>query len=151
MAGPTITAFTDLGEDIVNLSIMSAPTITLSYASVLGLIFLFLSVNVVRLRASTKISLGFGEDETLEGAVRAHGNFAEYVPFILLLVGMLELQGADEILIRALGGGLIVARLSHAYGLITSSGANFGRAAGAMLTWAILLVASGMGVYVNLG
>lgn len=129
---------------------MSAPEITLTYGSVLGLIFLFLSVNVVRLRASTKTSLGFGEDMTLQGAVRAHANFAEYVPIILILVGMLEFQGANETLIRALGGGLIVARLLHAYGLISSSAPNFSRAAGAMLTWLILLVASGMGLYVNL-
>lgn len=134
----------------MDLSIVSIPKITLTYASVLGLIFLFLSVNVVRLRASTKTSLGFGEDKALESAVRVHANFAEYVPFILILVGMLELQGANDTLIRALGGGLIVARILHAYGLLTNSETSFGRAAGAMLTWVILLVASVMGLYINL-
>lgn len=134
----------------MDLSIVNIPEITLTYASILGLIFLFLSINVVRLRASTKTSLGHGGDTDLEGAARAHGNFAEYVPFILILVGLLELQGANETLIRSLGGGLIVARLLHAYGLISSSLPNFGRAAGAMLTWAVLLVASVMGLYINL-
>lgn len=134
----------------MDLSIVSIPKITLTYASVLGLIFLFLSVNVVRLRVSTKTSLGFGEDEALESAVRVHANFAEYVPFILILVGMLEIQGANDTLIRALGGGLIVARILHAYGLLTNSETSFGRAAGAMLTWVILLVASVMGLYINL-
>ncbi len=43
-----------------------------------------LFVNVVRLRRETKKSIGF-IDKRLERAIRAHANFCETVPFIILL------------------------------------------------------------------
>ena len=55
-------------------------------ASALTLIFIRLSFAVIRLRRANRVGLGSGGNEELERAIRAQGNFAEYVPFGLILI-----------------------------------------------------------------
>lgn len=135
----------------MDLPSFSPPVITLTYASVLGLVFLLMSINVVRHRARAKVDIGYGEDKDLGGVFRAHANFAEYVPLILVILALTEGAGGDDLLLRILGGGLVVARLLHVWGLSSSTGVTPGRFIGTILTWAVLLVASGMGLYIALG
>jgi uncharacterized membrane protein YecN with MAPEG domain len=74
-------------------------------------------------RLSQKLSLGKVQDDgILQRKVRAHGNFAEYVPHGLLFVVALELMKAHVWLVWLLGGTLTVARIAHAYGLIRKYG-----------------------------
>ena len=68
---------------------MSFP-VTTFYASLLGLLFIFLSARVSTNRRRAKVSLGLGEDVGLERANRAQGNFIEYVPIGLILLLLLE-------------------------------------------------------------
>lgn len=121
--------------------------VTLLFASLNGLIFLVLSVLVVRGRTTEKVSIGAGGREKLEVAIRVHGNFAEYVPLALLLMALLELSGAGETLLYILGAVLTVGRLSHAYGLSRSLRPNAFRAGGAMATWIVIGVACFVGLY----
>ena len=67
--------------------------ITLIYAGLLGLLFLLLSFWVVKRRAQFKVMIGEGEAPEMRSAIRAHGNFAEYVPLTLLLMALCELAG----------------------------------------------------------
>lgn len=119
--------------------------ITLASAGILGLIFFGLTANVTRQRVATKVILGDGDGATgtlgLRCAIRAHGNFVEYVPLILILLGGSEAAGAPRLLILCLAVALILARLSHAFGIHLPA-PNPLRAGGAMLTWAVLLVAA---------
>ena len=78
-------------------------TITPIYAAVLGILFCLPSLNVVRARGATKISLGDGGDTVLSRHIRAHGNFVEYVPLSLILILLIEEAGADAIEIRNRG------------------------------------------------
>lgn len=78
----------------------------------------------------------------LQRKVRAHGNFAEYVPQALLLVVALELMQAQGWLVWLLGGTLTIARLTHAYGLITQYGPSLNRAIGFFLTWLVYIIGS---------
>ena len=135
----------------MELPIVTPPVITLTYASVLGLVFVVMSYAVVRQRVRAKILLGFGEDMALAAPYRAHANFAAYVPLTLIVIGLLEMAGADDLLLRLLGGGLVVARLLHAWGLYMSPGTSPGRFLGTLLTWIVLTIASGSGLYVTLG
>ncbi len=121
---------------------MHIPVIVTFYAGLNGLIALVLALLVVRLRVKTKTDLGTGGHLTLEQAIRAHGNFIEYVPIILLLLLLLELCGTRPIVLHALGAALTVGRLLHAWGLHTTPGESAGRAAGIFLTWATLLIAA---------
>ena len=65
------------------------------------------------------MGLGSGGHEDLERAIRAQGNFAEYVPFGLILIACLELNGAPMWLVLIPGVALIVGRLIHAKGINT--------------------------------
>lgn len=78
----------------------------------------------------------------LQRKVRAHGNFAEYVPHALLLIVALELMQVQTWLVWLLGSSLTIARIAHAYGLITKYGPSIGRAAGFFLTWFVYIIGS---------
>lgn len=67
--------------------------ITSIIAAVLTIIFVKLSFAVIGLRKKNMVGLGSGGHEDLERAIRAQGNFAEYVPFGMILIACLELNG----------------------------------------------------------
>ena len=91
--------------------------ITSIIASALTLIFIKLSFAVIALRRKKKVGLGNGGHEELERAIRAQGNFAEYVPFGIILIACLELNGAPWWLVVITGITLIMGRLIHAVGI----------------------------------
>lgn len=91
--------------------------ITAIIASVLTIIFIKLSFAVIALRRKNQVGLGSGGHDDLERAIRAQGNFAEYVPFGIILIACLELNGAPWFLVALPGIALIVGRLIHAKGI----------------------------------
>jgi hypothetical protein len=91
--------------------------VTALIASVLTVIFIKLSFAVIGLRRKNKVGLGSGGHDDLERAIRAQGNFAEYVPFGILLIACLELNGAPWWLVALPGASLIMGRLIHAAGI----------------------------------
>jgi len=113
------------------------PTITPFYAGLLGLMSIALAFMAGRLRGSAKISIGDGGNTELLLAMRRHANFVEYVPLALI-----EMRGAPALAIHLLGGGLLVARASHAIGLDAESMQGDARAIGAVGTMLVTLVAS---------
>jgi uncharacterized protein len=121
------------------------------YAGLNALIGLVLAVLVTRQRIETRTEIGSGTSPGLERAIRAHANFIEYVPLILLLLLLLALGGVPAFWLHGLGIALTVARLLHGWGLSTSSGRSFGRATGAALTWLVMLVALIVAIWIGLG
>ena len=91
--------------------------ITSLYASFLALLFVGLSVRTLRLRRRLKISIGDGGNQMMLRAMRVHSNFAEYVPMSLLMIFLVENQGAIPFFIHFLGAILLLGRASHAYGI----------------------------------
>ncbi len=83
----------------------------------------------------------------LQRTVRAHGNFAEYVPHGLLMIIALELMQAPTWLLWLLGSSLTIARIAHAYGLITKYGPSISRATGFFLTWFVYIIGSAACLY----
>ena len=86
-------------------------------ASALAIIFVKLSFAVIGLRRKNKVGLGSGGYDDLERAIRAQGNFAEYVPMGLILIACLELNGVPWWLVILPGITLIIGRLIHAKGI----------------------------------
>ena len=86
-------------------------------AAILTIIFVKLSFAVICLRRKNKVGLGSGGYDDLERAIRAQGNFAEYVPIGLILIACLELNGAPWWLVILPGIALIIGRLIHAKGI----------------------------------
>ena len=91
------------------------------YAVLLGAIYLFLSINVIKARRAAKVSLMDGDDPNLIKAIRTHGNFIEYVPFCLLLLIMAEANNGDKFPLHVLGAILLISRLLHPLALHLSS------------------------------
>lgn len=91
--------------------------VTSIIAATLTIIFVKLSFAVIGLRRKNRIGLGSGGHEDLERAIRAQGNFAEYVPFGIILIACLELNGAPWWLVAIPGITLIIGRLIHAVGI----------------------------------
>ena len=106
----------------------------------LGLMLL-LGINVSRMRFKTGVIAGTGDNAALERAIRAHGNNFEYVPG--LLVGMLLLAALQTPawLLHTVGGGLFLARILQADGMLRpTEGPPITRAAGNLLTWLLYVV-----------
>lgn len=96
---------------------MHVPTITANYLAVLALIYAALALEVIRLRRSSDATFSDGGNENLRSAIRAHGNFMEYVPIITLMVALLEMSGASPSRIHLLMGALVLSRLLHPLGM----------------------------------
>ena len=94
---------------------MIFPATTAFYAGLFALIYVGLSGWVVASRGSSGVMEG-GEG-TLLKRVRSQGNFAEYVPFALLVIALLEADGAGHGFVQVLLIVLLVARIIHPIGL----------------------------------
>ena len=99
-------------------------SVTAFFAGVLGLMFMGLSALVIMARGEAQATLGDGDHEELKRRIRAHGNFAEYVPFALLLMGMAELGGTGKLIVIFMGAALVLARISHAYNILIAEAKN---------------------------
>ncbi len=115
---------------------------TALYASLLALLFLFLSVRTVTLRGKLRIALGDRGNPAMARAMRTHANFAEYVPFALLLMYILERHTDSHWWIHALGLLLLVGRICHALGFGREPEIFQLRAVGASLTFLVIVVAA---------
>lgn len=115
--------------------------ITPTYAALLAFVFVGLSVHTIKQRRRYQVALGDGEKPELMRAMRAHANFAEYVPLALVLVWMAEAVAYPGWVIHALGVTLLVGRLSHAYGITQTNENFFFRVFGMSLTFLVLLTA----------
>lgn len=123
-------------------------TVTLGYAGALGLWFLVLSVRVILGRVGPgNPSLGDGGKTEMLRRIRGHGNFAEYVPLVLAMIGFLELSGEPKWIIHALGASLLAGRLLHGYAFSFTENNPFGRTGGVVLTLVCLFAASSLCLY----
>lgn len=87
------------------------------YACALALWAGWLGASVSIMRAKTGISILHGEDMALAEKIRKHGNFTEVVPLALILMAIVELNGASTTWLHAIGGLLLVSRLVHPFGI----------------------------------
>ncbi len=123
-------------------------TVTLLTAGVCGLIFLFLSWRVVQVRQIAGVSIGDGGDALLLARIRAHANFAEYVPICLILIAAIEITvERPPLLLWIAAAALLLVRLSHAIGM-ARNGANLFRVAGIVGTWVVMIGLSLGAIYV---
>lgn len=125
---------------------VAMPVVTLLVAGLHGLLLLALLWPIVALRRGRKVGLGDGGDPGLQRRIRVHANFIENVPFVLVLLALLELGGLRREMVAALGGVLLVARVLHAIGLGRSAGYSFGRFWGTALTWLVILSGSAIAI-----
>ena len=116
--------------------------ITPIYAAILALVYVYLAFRVIRNRRAAKVALGTGGDAALERAIRVHGNFAEYVPITLLLLLLLELQGAPRLSVVVIGMVFVAGRGAHAWGLSRDPEDLRFRTTGMAITFATIITTS---------
>jgi len=117
--------------------------ITGYYAAALAVMYVALAFWVIRQRFRLRVGLGDGQQPDLIKAIRVHGNFAEYVPLLLLMLFFVEQAHAPIWQLHALGGLILGGRLLHAIGLFRSSGTSVPRFLGMISTFSALLLAAG--------
>jgi hypothetical protein len=119
---------------------MIALPITSAVAAGLAIIMLPLTLLIsMRRKSLGNVVFGDGDDKVLRRRIRAFGNFVEYAPFCLLLLALMELQGAPSTWLWAVGGLLAAGRAVHAIGMLfVESPAP--RGVGMIATYAAVLI-----------
>ncbi len=118
---------------------MIAGPVSFLYAGLLGLLLIVLSAQVVRARLRFRVGIGAGTEQGMQQAIRVQANFAEYVPFAVLLLVIAEIQGLPVAAIHGAGILLLASRVLHAIGLSQRPGRSFGRFYGTAGTWLVIL------------
>ena len=116
--------------------------ITLTAAGAAALINFWLAMRVGRIRTSNKILMGDGGNESLIAAMRAQANFVEYTPFIVILIGLIEMAAGTSIWLWIVMAVYLLGRVAHGLGMTDSL--PRGRMIGTIITFLTLL---GLAVY----
>jgi uncharacterized membrane protein YecN with MAPEG domain len=116
--------------------------ITLTTASLLAVLCLILAIRASMGRVKNNVLMGDGGNADMVMRMRTHANFTEYVPLLLVLMGLLELAGGSRMVLTIFGAALVLARVAHAVGMARPA-PSYLRAGGALVTF-LLLLAGGL-------
>jgi uncharacterized membrane protein YecN with MAPEG domain len=127
--------------------------ITLTMAAGAALVNIWLMMRCGKARTTAKVSIGDGGDDFLIRRMRAHANFVESTPFVLILIASIEASQGSPGWLWYVGLAFIFGRLAHGLGM---DGGTFekGRMVGTMITFLSLLGLAGYAlwsVYSKLG
>lgn len=110
------------------------------YIAANALIMFALALNVgLRRGAQSQLQPGDMGDAMLTRAIRAHANFSEFAPLVLLLLLSLALLGTTNQLLHFYGILFTAARVSHALGMMRDKHPNSLRFIGNLITGLALL------------
>ena len=118
--------------------------ITTLYVFPLAVIFFILWISVTSTRSGLNCAIGDAGNMELLLKIRRHGNFIEWVPFVLILMILAEAQGAGALWLHIAGALLVIGRIAHPFGLKIDNAAHPLRIVGNstnLLAMAILVVA----------
>lgn len=87
--------------------------VTILYGSLSIAVTILLALNVSLHRMRHKVLAGDPVPDGLFRKVRAHGNSAEWLAVMVLLLAFLELQGVSSSALHLLGGAMVIARVFH--------------------------------------
>ncbi|TAL66488.1 MAG: glutathione S-transferase [Legionella sp.] len=92
--------------------------ITTLTSSILAGVYVAMSIKVIQLRRTYRVSVGADGHKDLEMLIRAHGNFSEYVPLTLILLLCAEANNIHWIPLLIIALLFLAGRLFHAYAFI---------------------------------
>lgn len=97
---------------------------TLQITSILtglfSLLMVVLSLQVSMRRREKNVSVGDAGDRMLQRRIRAHGNFIEYAPLMVLAVAVMEYNAGARWLVALIALVFLVSRVLHAIGILYS-------------------------------
>ncbi len=82
-----------------------------------AMLLIKLSLDVVKLRTQYRVAYGDGGFYELQTAIRVHGNAVEYIPIGLVLLVIVEMNGAPNWSLHLCGLMLMTGRIMHSLGL----------------------------------
>jgi uncharacterized protein len=123
---------------------MTMLPVALAAAGAAAILNIWLGVRIGRTRVAEKVLIGDGGNQKLIARMRAHLNFAEYTPIVLILIALVELATGTTTWLWAVAALYIVGRILHPFGM---DGWMPGRTIGVAIT---LLTLLGLGVYAAL-
>lgn len=118
---------------------MTSLPVTSLYTAIAALLLVGLAVRTAMMRRRLRVGVGDGDQPELARAIRVHSNAAEHIPIGMLLLALLELQGAYPIGLHGLALVFLVGRVLHARGLSRSPGPTMQRVWGISLNWLALI------------
>ncbi len=119
--------------------------ITLTIAGAAAILNIWLGWRVGQVRISNKVSMGDSGNPAVIARMRAHANYAEYTPFVLILIGLVEFAVGTTLWLWAVGALYLLARIAHAFGMdVQPPGRSKLRGIGIVVTMLTLL---GLGLY----
>jgi uncharacterized protein len=119
---------------------MMYPMITALCAGLLGIVGVVLAGHVGSYRGKAKVGIGDGGNEELICRMRKQGNYTEYVPLALIVLGLLEMSGANSMAIMIMGSALVISRILHPLGLKADGSPTLYRMIGMLGTLPVILV-----------
>ncbi len=117
--------------------------ITLAAVAAAALINIWLSIRCGQVRTAEKVSVGDGGNDKLIRRMRAHANFNENTPLVLVMIAALEFAHPASTPLAAVAGVFMLGRVAHGLGM---DGGSFGigRMIGTVIT---LLTQLGLAVW----
>lgn len=128
-------------------------SVTLIYAAIMTLVLVGLSASVSLGRQQVRVALGDGGSDLLNRRIRVQGNFVEYVPLSIILLGILEMHSASVYGLILLALMMVVGRIAHAYSLLVAelNGTFTFRFIAMQSTWIALAIMALWVLYYGLG
>lgn len=120
--------------------------ITLTMAAGAALVNIWLMIRCGQARTKGKVSIGDGGDDHLIRRMRAHANFVESAPFVLILIAALEASGLAGGWLWYVGIIYIAGRLAHGLGM-DGGAMEKGRMIGTLITMLTLLGLAGYALF----
>jgi uncharacterized membrane protein YecN with MAPEG domain len=121
--------------------------VTLTIAGAAAIVNLWLAVRVAGIRVKGKVLIGDGGNTALITRMRAHSNYVEYAPFVLILMGLIEYSGGSPNWLWGLGIAFIAGRVLHPFGMDKGT-PNLLRASGILITFAVMIGLAGWAISV---
>lgn len=125
-------------------------SVTLVIAAACAVINIWLALRLVRGCVRGKVMVGDGGDPAMLSGMRAHANFGEYAPIVLILMALIELARGPLVALWIIGAVFVVARIAHPLGMGRSAPNGF-RAGGASATWIVTLILAGWALAIVVG
>jgi uncharacterized membrane protein YecN with MAPEG domain len=120
--------------------------VTLTIAAGAALVNIWLMIRCGQARTKGGVSIGDGGDDFLIRRMRAHANFVESAPFVLVLLAALEATGGTNNWLWGLGILFIFGRLAHGLGMDGGS-LGKGRMVGTLITMVTLIGLAGWALW----
>jgi uncharacterized protein len=115
--------------------------VALTTTGAAALLNVWLGVRVAQVRITDKVLTGDGGNPRLIARMRAHANYVEYTPMVLILVALIEFAAGSQMWLWGVAAVYLLSRVLHPFGM---QGWRLGREIGAFVT---LLTLVGLSIY----